>query len=360
MHQPLFSPWICLLCVGMFHAALPLGAADSNAAPAPLGPKPIMVCQDAGAGAYEAFPDVCRLRDGRLMAVFYAGYGHVALPSPKLPRGGRISSCFSSDEGRTWTPAQTLYDGPNDDRDPSIVQLKDGRLLCSFFSLAGDDTGKRPYVGLGSWIVVSSDLGATWSDPQRLSKSYYCSSPVRELASGRLILGLYTEENDSARGAVTFSDDGGKTWSAEVDIPNSGMRLDAETDVLELKDGKLFAAQRADRGKPMAFSLSSDQGRTWSPSQAFNFPGHCPYLHRTVDGIILLAHRVPQTSLHYSLDEGRTWSENVVVDTVGGAYPSMVNLKDGSVLIVYYEEGDGSSIRARRFRATRNGIEFQP
>jgi len=30
--------------------------------------------RDAGAGGYEAFPDVCRLSDGRLMAVFYAGY----------------------------------------------------------------------------------------------------------------------------------------------------------------------------------------------------------------------------------------------------------------------------------------------
>ena len=59
-------------------------------------------------------------------------------------------------------------------------------------------------------------------------------------------------------------------------------------------------------------------------------------------------------------DEGQTWSENVVVDKVGGAYPSMVTLKDESILIVYYEEGDRSSIRARRFRATPAGIEWLP
>jgi hypothetical protein len=47
-----------------------------------------------------------------------------------------------------------------------------------------------------------------------------------------------------------------------------------------------------------------------------------------------------------------------MVDDVGGAYPSMVNLKDGSVIIVYYEEGEGSDIRARRFRATKTGIEW--
>jgi len=33
----------------------------------------VYICRDAGAGGYEAFPDVCRLKDGGLMAVFYAG-----------------------------------------------------------------------------------------------------------------------------------------------------------------------------------------------------------------------------------------------------------------------------------------------
>ena len=84
-----------------------------------IPPRPyVVVCADAGAGAYEAFPDVCRLQDGRLMAVFYAGYGHVSLPNDQLPAGGRISFCTSDDEGLTWSDAETLYDGPDDDRDP--------------------------------------------------------------------------------------------------------------------------------------------------------------------------------------------------------------------------------------------------
>ena len=33
----------------------------------------VHVCQDAGAGGYEAFPDVCRRADGQLICVFYAG-----------------------------------------------------------------------------------------------------------------------------------------------------------------------------------------------------------------------------------------------------------------------------------------------
>ena len=129
----------------------------------PLGPDEfVVVCRDAGAGAYEAFPDVCRLSDGRLMAVFYAGYGHVALPTAAWPKGGRISACTSSDEGRTWSAPFVVFDGPDDDRDPSIVQLEDGRLLCNFFILRRSSDPKdprRPWTGLGSWLIVSSDLG---------------------------------------------------------------------------------------------------------------------------------------------------------------------------------------------------------
>ncbi len=316
-------------------------------------PRFVYVCRDAGAGGYEAFPDVCRLSDGRLMAVFYAGYGHVAMPNEQLPKGGRICQATSADEGRTWSRAGVLYDGPDDDRDPSIVQLKDGRLLCNFFSLRKSDLPGKRWTGLGTWMVTSDDLGKSWSPPRQLFDSYYCSAPVRELSDGRLILGLYRETAQSAAGAVGVSDDRGKTWAA-VDIDNGGHRLDAETDVIELSDGTLYAAERP----TMCRSVSRDRGQTWSVSEPMGFPGHCPYFLRTPEGIILLAHRLPSTSLHYSLDECKTWSENVLVDTVGGAYPSMVNLKDGSVLIVYYEEGAGSNIRAKRFRATKSGIQW--
>ena len=314
------------------------------------------VCEDAGAGGYEAFPDVCRLSDGRLMAVFYAGYDHVALPNDTLPLGGRISYCTSSDEGRTWTPAEILYDGPHDDRDPSIVQLQNGTLLCSFFSLKRSVIPQKPFDGLGSFVISSNDLGKTWSPPRQVSETYYCSSPIRELSTGRLILGLYAEDPRGSYGAATYSDDGGLTWSKPADMDNGGYKLDAETDIIELQDGTLYAALRP----TMCYSVSKDRGETWTVSKPIGFEGHSPYFHRTPDNIILLAHRLPGTSLHYSLDEGQTWSKNVQIDELIGAYPSMVTLKDGSILVVYYEEGGGSNIRSKRFKATAAGIEWLP
>ncbi|WP_437223021.1 exo-alpha-sialidase [Planctomicrobium sp. SH661] len=326
-----------------------------------IQPRPyVIVCSDAGAGAYEAFPDVCRLNDGRLMVAFYAGYSHIAFPNSELPLGGRLSFCTSSDEGATWSPAKTLYDGPEDDRDPSIVQLPNGRILCSFFTYIENDRTT------GTYIVYSDDLGETWSEPVLISKVDFVSSPVRVLSNGRLIMPLYLygpqpDGGEKHTGGVTISDDNGTTWSKVIEMDNGGVRLDAETDLIELKDGTLYAALR----EAMCYSISKDQGETWSVAKPIGFAGHSPYLHRTSTGEIVLAYRevgnpsAPHTTnLRVSRDECKTWGESVLVDNVTGGYPSMVNLKDGTTLIVYYEEGPGSNIRAKRFRVTKDGVEM--
>lgn len=207
-------------------------------------PPPVTVVADAGAGGYEAFPDVARLPDGRVMCVFYAGYDHVSPPTAALPAGGRIASVTSSDDGRTWSPAVVLEDGPADERDPSLVLLSSGRLVLTWFINA-------PLVQ-GTYVQTSDDGGATWALPQR-----------------------------------------------------------------------------------------------------FAHRGHAPYLHRTADGLIVLGRRHPRTSMSFSADETASWSRTFRIDgRAPGAYPSMVNLADGSVLVVYYEEGPGSDVFARRFRIT--------
>ena len=332
--------------------------------PAPLW---IHVCAGASVvpGGYAAFPDVCRLQDGRLLCVFYAGYGHVALPNEQLPKGGYIAACYSSDEGKTWTAPEAIIDTPLDDRDPSVVQLADGRILCAFFTYhqPGDPYVSQKGAETKTGIVESADNGKTWSEPRFLFDNVPVSQPIRVLSDGTLLLPLYTfKEGELSSGAVSLSHDSGKTWSDVIVIPNAGRSFDAETDVLELKDGSLYAIQRPSQGN-MGVSYSKDKGKTWSVSEDAGFPGHCPYLLRTKEDVILLATRLPKTNLRISRDECKTWSESILVDDVIGAYPSMVELKDGSVLIVYYEEGAGSSIRAKKFRVTAtpvsNGCRFE-
>jgi hypothetical protein len=47
----------------------------------------------------------------------------------------------------------------------------------------------------------------------------------------------------------------------------------------------------------------------------------------------------------------------VQIDSVSGAYPSLVELPDGMVYCAYYEEGKGSSIRGVRLRVDKKGVK---
>ena len=335
----------------------------------------IHVCDDGGAGGYDAFPGICRLQDGRLVCVFKAGYWHISPPSEKFPKGGRIVACYSSDEGNTWTAPQIIYDSPIEDGGGGIVQLDDGRILLTMMTEHFPVPGEwNRDVEINSGVMESADNGKTWSEPRFLFKGFpgpgviATYAPIRILSDGTLLMPLYTVDDKNPAtnsGAVCLSHDDGKTWGDVIIIPNGGRQYDAETDVIELKDGTLYAIQRPKAGS-MAASYSKDKGKTWSVSEEVGFPGHCPNFLRTKDDVILLATRIPATMLRISRDECKTWSEPIKVDDVGGAYPGMVELKDGSILIVYYEN-DGAwgnktrvHIRAKKFNVTDSGVEWLP
>ena len=322
-----------------------------------------IVCSGSDAGGYAAFPDVCRLQSGEILTVFYSGYGHVSLPNAEWSKGGRIMAVRSNDEGETWSAPTVIIDTTRDDRDPSVAQLQDGSLLCNWFTYEGKDSGKG---GIRVLLSRSMDGGVTWGAPNPLGLEipYWvaCSSPVRQLADGSLILGLYHESVDgkTAFGSTVKSYDGGKTWTGFRTIDeNSGIRLDAETDVISLKDGTLFAALRGGQVN-MHFSSSPDLGQTWTPVKDIGFKGHCPYLLRHSTGMILLGLRLPGTSVYWTTDETRTWQGPLQVDTRIGAYPSLLETKDGEVLCVYYEEGEGSGIRCARLQMNGGQVRMAP
>ena len=59
----------------------------------------------------------------------------------------------STDEGKTWSKPATLIDTPADDRHPAFLELRDGTILCSFFTYVGEpengDLSKAPELKIG-------------------------------------------------------------------------------------------------------------------------------------------------------------------------------------------------------------------
>ncbi|MBI2298452.1 MAG: exo-alpha-sialidase [Armatimonadetes bacterium] len=323
----------------------------------------VILCSNAGAGGYQAFPDVCRCANGDLVCVFYAGYDHISLPRPDLPRGARVCSVRSTDDGRTWGPATVVADTPWDDRDPSVTCLRNGNLICNWFTYyAGGDA--RPentsrYKEL--WTCASTDHGQTWTEPHLVPSTanahWGTSSPMIELRDGTLLWPIYREYTEPLRcwSACLRSTDHGETWSDPIFV-DEGNDDNDEPAFIERPDGSVLCPMRSNPGDSMWRSVSTDQGRSWSRSEKVGFPGHAPYL-LYADRVLLLGHRLPGTSLHWSLDDGETWSAGLQLDECIGAYPSMVRLRDGTVLFVYYQEGTGSQIRAQRLRVTAEGVK---
>jgi sialidase-1 len=311
-------------------------------------------------GDYEAFPDVCRLANGDLYVVFYAGYGHVSNPTAQLPRGGAIYGMRSSDQGRTWSEPSVVVDTPEDDRDPHVTQLANGDLLVSFFDsvyYTEDGVQKRR---AETYVVRSTDGGRTWGDPVVVTTPYkdkagigrrvFVSGPVVQLKGSHVALPIYYEQVPGHYvTSIIHSNDFGHTWTraSRVD-PRQSLAFSygfCEASIARVSDGRLIIVMRP--GMHQAYS--SDEGYTWTKATQLPHPGDAPTVMMTSKGVLLVAHRHPGTAVSISTDDGATWSQPWQIDTVGGAYPGLAELDDGSIICIYYEEGAGSSIRAAVF-----------
>ena len=321
-----------------------------------------VITSDGPWGNYEAFPDVCRLDNGDLFVVFYAGTGHVTLPGDKTPTGGSVYGMRSSDGGTTWSKPALVIDTPQDDRDPHVCQLANGEVLVTFFT-RGDKKQGNVSLEVGNvWVVRSADKGQTWDkqptpvaptpyDNYQGVSSVFISGPPVQLEGKHVILPIYgTISSGHYETAIIHSKDFGKTWTdaSRVDPRQSaGFSYGfCEASVARLADGRLIIVMRPG----MHQSYSSDQGYTWTKATQLPHPGDAPTVIRAKGNVLVCAHRYPGTAVSISTDDGATWSAPRQIDTVGGAYPGLAELDDGSIVCIYYEEGEGSNIRQAIFR----------
>ncbi|MFD1147429.1 sialidase family protein [Saccharothrix hoggarensis] len=87
-------------------------------------------------GEYEArFPDIVKLDDGRLMAVWHRATAHAGAV-------GTIQLSFGGSNGRTWSAPTPALANPDtmagvDTRDPKLGRMNDGSVVLTFFVPGG-------------------------------------------------------------------------------------------------------------------------------------------------------------------------------------------------------------------------------
>jgi predicted neuraminidase len=165
----------------------------------------------------------------------------------------------STDDGQTWSAAEKLPAGFLGPIKNKPQRLANGDILCP--------TSTETAEARSAWRVHferTSDLGKTWTkstpavmDGEKpidaIQPSILFHSDLQLQAVGRSRAGKIFE---------TWSQDGGKTWSAvsltSLPNPNSG------TDAVTLKDGRqLLVYNHTPRGRsPLNVAISSD-GKVW-------------------------------------------------------------------------------------------------
>ncbi len=298
---------------------------------------------------YYAFPSICKLNSGELVCVFYSGTGHM---SPD----GKIVMVKSSDEGKTWSQPRIIADTPIDDRDPSIMQTRSGRILVNFFVYGGKVNDQALHTNTHVHVCYSEDGGRSFTTPEPIEVGWQweaTSDEILELADGTLLLPIYGRKAGDTleRAAVAFSSDGGRTWNARetstIAYDTEG-KIDFQEPALALlPNGTILCSLRTTNAGYHAYeSCSTDGGKTWSKPIDTGLRGHAAGLLYTSSGRIFHAYR------SWSEDgkvrgvagvfgrQGEKWDPAKEFDImlVGGdvGYPSAVELSDGSIYCVYY------------------------
>ena len=333
---------------------------------------------------YAGWSTVARRANGELWVTWSGGRdGHVC------PMG-QVRAMTSRDDGATWTYPRVLLDSPTDDRDSGVLETAKGTLLVTTFTslayedhlaksvmympVAGKSSAMRPMppeviarwqatqkrltaderqAELGEWVLRSTDGGLNFS--ARIATIVNSPHGPLQLKDGRILyIGKELWTKNQRIGAVESKDDGlSWNWLSEIPgRPGDDVERDYhELHAVESDDGRIVAQIRHQGKVDKNWTLqteSTDGGKTWTIPRAITF-GIPSQLLKLRDGRLLMTYghrRLPfGNQARLSTDHGRTWSEPMIVSGDGTVsdlgYPSTVELADGTLLTVWYENMKG-------------------
>lgn len=315
--------------------------------------QPDVVVARAAEGTRAYFPGLTKLADGKLIAAYREGAGHIG-------QDGRILVTESTDSGRTWSTPRLAVESPYDERDPKLMVTSSGVLIMSYF--VTDWTEPRPYTLRGTYVVRSLDGGRTWSDPIKVGSAMDCGcgapgfyyaglnashGEALELPNGDLLLALYGSLPDgTSQATVVRSTDGGLTWpkESEVLLGRDSSFAYQEPTLTMLKSGQLVVLLRTSIN--IAYlSRSFDNGRTWTTPERTGIPASSHHLLTLANGDVLLTYG----DLSRRFSPGRPTVGRLVRDPEGSwnNLPAPVLLYDSSTAGVTTDQANPASVELR-------------
>lgn len=229
------------------------------------------------------FVDATRLSDGRIVLVYHYADAHGYA-------NGVIQLVSSADNGATWTKPSTVVANQYDNRDPKIMQLRDGTLLLTTFRTNWAAGGAN----VGTFVLRSTDGGKTFGEETRIEgirPGTYSHAPAVEMPNGDVLQPLYGSGARLAR-----STDGGRTFKAENEIMVAADTHEyyyREPNMVLLPSGELVMLIRvhwvsvgAERQSQIVRSF--DGGHTWTAPEWTDLPTSSHHMQLTRDGKVLL------------------------------------------------------------------------
>jgi len=343
-------------------------------------------------GMYAISPCLTRTPNGDLLVNFQRS-PHLPYAHHKTPLCN-VQACRSTDEGKTWGPAQLLtYDPLGGVMDRSAHTLPDGSVFlyssCTELKPAGDAKAHSRdwHIEFGKpFWVRSRDNGHTWTEPTRFppiqdaihghpaEHSGISRSGLLAHPDGRLLLpSKATDTTSEFRyfGMLRVSYDMGETWEYGGRIAEDPVAHFSEPAIHRTPKGRILVLLRCHPGKLgpgivreqgytgamvedpwfvnmlLALVYSDDEGATWTPWRPTRIHGSPAHMLGLRDGRIFLTvgtrwegqrgcvGRVlePEGSDLETAPEFAISSESMSIDC---GYPWSVELADGRVLVVYW------------------------
>lgn len=327
------------------------------------GPKVRSLVMDKGdfGSQFYRIPAIETLPDGTIIVV---GDKRIDKLSD-LPGKIDVVARRSTDGGRTWGPYITVaeHDEIGGYGDPAIVRDRRTGDLIVISSHGNGLWDKSPS---HTSVSRSRDGGKTWSKPVDISSQIFTTDPkgkqpikltaafatsgrALQLKNGRLMFVLVTRQDgvDPFPCYAIYSDDSGKTWKAS----KTPITLDGdESKLVQLPNGDILCSIRARFGNKRKFSISKDNGVTWTEQtegydNLTDIRCNGDIIPVTHNGRTVLLQSLPagpwrsNITIYASFDEGKTWPKSYQVMHGPAAYSTMTLLPDGKTIAIVNEEG---------------------